>query len=217
MELNQLKHIAVEGPIGVGKSSLAQILSQDLKTQLVLERADENPFLPQFYGDPARFAFQTQVFFLLSRYRQLMDLKQQNLFEQKVVCDYIFGKDLIFAHINLTQEEMGLYTQIFQLLDQRLPKPDAVIFMQASTEVLMKRIKKRDIDYEKAIQSEYMLKLSQAYSQFFMQYNACPVLVVNTSGLNFVESPEDYEMLKKELIHLIKTGQEKHYVTIDSR
>ncbi len=209
MEMDQVRYIAVEGPIGVGKTTLAQILAKDYDARTVLEKPADNPFLSQFYDDPARHAFQTQLFFLLSRYQQQIELKQQELFSQRVVCDYVFAKDLVFAHLNLTEDEYNLYTQIYTLLDGRLPKPDVVIFLQAKADILMKRIKSRNADY--------VTRLSQAYSQFFFQYNEAPVLVVNTSGLDVVNHIKDYEMLKKELYYLLKSGQEKHYVTIDPR
>lgn len=215
--MEKIKYIAVEGPIGVGKSSLARMLAEDYGAKSLFENPDENPFLPQFYDDPHRHAFQTQLFFLLSRYQQQLEIKQQDLFEQKVVCDYVFAKDLVFAHLNLTEDEFALYSQIYKLLDQRLPRPDVVIFLQAQADVLMKRIKMRRKDYESDIDPDYVLKVSQAYSQFFFQYNEAPLLVVNTSGLDFVNHAKDYEMLKKELFYLLKSGQEKHYVTIDPR
>lgn len=217
MVLEKIKYIAVEGPIGVGKSSLVKILAEDYKAKPIYENPDSNPFISQFYEDPARYAFQTQLFFLLSRYRQQLELKQQDLFEQKAVCDYLFAKDMIFANVNLTDDEFNLYLQIYKLLNQRLPKPDVVIFMQASSEVLMKRIKKRNKDYEKGIDPNYVLRLSQAYSQYFFQYQETPLLIVNTSGLDFVKRIKDYEMLKKELFYLLKSSKQKHYVTINPR
>lgn len=217
MDLDHIKYIAVEGPIGVGKSSLVKILSQDYDAKPVFENPDKNPFITSFYEDPARYAFQTQIFFLLSRYRQQMELKQQDLFEQKVVCDYLFAKDMIFANINLTDDELALYSQVYKLLDQKLPKPDVVIFMQANPDVLMKRVKMRRKTYENNISSDYVLRLSQAYSQYFFQYQETPLLIVNTSGLDFVKHIKDYEMLKKQLFYLLRSGQQKHYVTIDPR
>lgn len=217
MVMERIKYIAVEGPIGVGKTTLAQMLAQDYDARAVFETPSENPFLPQFYDEPTRHAFQTQLFFLLSRYRQQVELKQQDLFSQRVICDYVFAKDLVFAHLNLTEDEFNLYTQIYKLLDQRIPKPDVVIFLQAKADVLMKRIKMRNVKYESNIDPDYVFKLSQSYSQFFFQYHEAPVLVVNTSGLDIVNHIRDYEMLKKELFYLLNSGQEKHYVTIDPR
>ncbi len=215
--MEKVKYIAVDGPIGVGKTSLTQMLASDFDGKIIYENPDENPFIQNFYDDTNRYAFQTQLFFLLSRYRQQMELKQQDLFEQKIVCDYVFSKDLVFARLNLSDDEYALYSQIYTLLDQRLPKPDVVIFLQASPEILMKRIKKRSKDYERHISPDYILKVSQAYSQFYFQYTETPLLVVNTSGLDFVKHPKDYELFKKELFFLLKTGKDKHYVTIAPR
>lgn len=215
--MDSLRYIAVEGPIGVGKSSLATMLAGDLNAHLVLEEVSDNPFLAPFYGNPSRFAFQTQIFFLLSRYRQQVEVRQMDLFNQMTVCDYVFAKDRIFASMNLSEEEMDLYHRIYQLLDARLPKPDLVIFLQASPDVLMSRVKKRKAEYEKDLSYEYIEKVSNAYSDFFFQYSETPLMVVNTSGLDFVSSKNDYEELKKELYHMWTSGKAKHYVTIDSR
>ncbi len=215
--MDGLKYIAVEGPIGVGKTSFTKMLAEDLKARLILEEASENPFLGLFYENPTQYAFQAQIFFLLSRYRQQNELKQQDLFQQKTVCDYIFAKDQIFASMNLSPEEMDLYDKIYQLLDARLPKPDLVIFLQADPDILLNRVKKRKIAYEKGLKGDYLDGLSQAYSRFFFKYTDTPLLVVNTSGIDFVKNQKDYETIKKELYDMIKEGKEKHYVTIDSR
>lgn len=215
--MEKLRYLAVDGPIGVGKTSLAKMLAEDLGARLVLEEAAENPFLGHFYQDPQRHAFQAQIFFLLSRYRQQVELKQQDLFNQITVCDYVFAKDQIFASLNLSPDEMDLYNNVYQLLDAQLPKPDLVIFLQANPDILMSRIKKRKADYEKGLKGEYVEGVSQAYSQYFFQYSDSSLLVVNTSGLDFVKNPKDYDTLKKELYHMWKGGLEKHYVTIDSR
>lgn len=214
MSMNRLKYIVVEGPIGVGKSSLTRILAEDFGARALLDEPDANPFLPAFYENPEQFAFQTQLYFLLSRYQQQKKLQQQDLFDQKVVCDYLFAKDLLFAQLNLTEEEYQLYLQIYRLLDQKMPKPDAVIFLQANTDVLLKRIKKRDKDYESGIDTDYVERVSQLYSQFFFQYNDCPLLVVNVSDSDFIKEKRDYDMLKDELLHLVQSGKSKHYVTI---
>lgn len=215
--MKDLRYLAVEGPIGVGKTSLAKMLSEDLKGRLVLEEASQNPFLGPFYENPNQYAFQAQIFFLLSRYRQQVELKQQDLFNQVTVCDYIFAKDQIFASINLSTDEMDLYDKVFQLLDARLPKPDLVIFLQANSDVLMNRVKRRKISYEKGVKPDYVDNLSQAYSRFFFKYSDTPLLVVNTSGIDFVKNKKDYDTIKKELFAMIQSGKEKHYVTIDSR
>ncbi len=196
---------------------MAQMLAQDLGARLILEEASKNPFLEPFYENPQQFAFQTQLFFLLSRYRQQLELKQQDLFQQTTVCDYLFAKDRIFASMNLTEEEMDLYGNIYSLLDARLPKPDLVIFLQATPDVLMERIAERGSSIEEPIQFEYVEALSQAYSQYFFQYNESPLLVVNCSGIDFVNNPTDYDIIKKEIYELWRSGKQKHYITIDSR
>jgi len=196
---------------------MAQMLAQDLGARLILEEASQNPFLGPFYENPEQYAFQTQLFFLLSRYRQQLELKQQDLFKQITVCDYLFAKDRIFASMNLTEEEMDLYDNIYSLLDARLPKPDLVIFLQATPDVLMERIAERGDDIEEPIQYEYVEALSQAYSQYFFQYNDSPLLVVNCSGIDFVNNPKDYDIIKKEIYELWRSGKQKHYITIDSR
>lgn len=215
--MEKLRYLAVEGPIGVGKSSLAEMLAKDLEARLILEEAYQNPFLASFYENPQQFSFQTQIFFLLSRYRQQNELKQQDLFNQLTVSDYIFAKDQIFASMNLLPDEIDLYKKIYELLDARLPKPDLVIFLQASPDVLIERIKRRKVDYEKNINVEYIQALSQAYNQYFFHYAESPLMVVNTSGIDFVKNPKDYDTLKKELHAMWKSGKDKHYVTIDSR
>lgn len=215
--MEKLKYLAVEGPIGVGKTSLTRMLAEDLGAKLILEKPADNPFLSTFYEDPGKFAFQTQLFFLLSRYRQQIELKQQDLFNQVTVCDYVFAKDQIFAHMNLTPEEISLYEEVYRLLDARLPKPDLIIFLQASPDVLMNRIRKRNEVYEKSLRFDYVEQLSQAYSNFFFKYQETPLLVVNASGIDFVNNKKDYETLKKELYHMIKTRKDRHYITIDSR
>jgi len=215
--VDSLNYLVVEGPIGVGKTTMAQMLAQDLGARLILEEASQNPFLGPFYENPEQYAFQTQLFFLLSRYRQQLELKQQDLFKQITVCDYLFAKDRIFASMNLTEEEMDLYDNIYSLLDARLPKPDLVIFLQATPDVLMERIAERGDDIEEPIQYEYVEALSQAYSQYFFQYNDSPLLVVNCSGIDFVNNPKDYDIIKKEIYELWRSGKQKHYITIDSR
>ncbi len=211
------RYIAIEGPIGVGKTSLCHLLAEEFNLQLNLEQVEENPFLPDFYKDRTKFAFQTQIFFLLSRYRQQKEMTQQDLFHQGYVSDYIFAKDRIFAQLNLSEDELSLYESIYNLLDARIPKPDLVIFLQASTEVLKERIKKRKISYEKNINFDYLAELGQAYSRFFFTYTQTPLLVVNCSELDYVGKPEDYKNLLHEIIQMKKKGLEKHYVTISSK
>jgi deoxyguanosine kinase len=209
------RYIAIEGPIGVGKSSLAKILAQKYASRLVKEEVAGNPFLERFYENPRKFAFQTQLFFLLSRYRQQRELAQGDLFEAGLVCDYILAKDKIFALINLEDDEVSLYESIYKLLVSTLPKPDLVIYLQARPEVLLSRVRKRGIAYERNISLDYLRTLSDAYNEYFFHYNETPLLVVNTSEIDFVESPRDLEHLVRE-VKSVKRGTQ-HYIPLGSR
>lgn len=208
------RYIAIEGPIGVGKSSLATILAQKYASRLVKEEVAGNPFLERFYENPRKFAFQTQLFFLLSRYRQQRELAQGDLFEGGLVCDYILAKDKIFALINLEDDEISLYESIYKLLVSTLPKPDLVIYLQARPEVLLSRVRKRGIAYERNISLDYLRTLSDAYNEYFFHYNETPLLVVNTSEIDFVESPRDLEHLVRE-VKSVKRGTQ-HYIPLGS-
>jgi deoxyadenosine/deoxycytidine kinase len=208
------RYIAIEGPIGVGKSSLAKILAQKYASRLVKEEVAGNPFLERFYENPRKFAFQTQLFFLLSRYRQQRELAQGDLFEAGLVCDYILAKDKIFALINLEDDEISLYESIYKLLVSTLPKPDLVIYLQARPEVLLSRVRKRGIAYERNISLDYLRTLSDAYNEYFFHYNETPLLVVNTSEIDFVESPRDLEHLVRE-VKSVKRGTQ-HYIPLGS-
>jgi deoxyguanosine kinase len=209
------RYLAIEGPIGVGKSSLAKILAQKYASRLVKEEVAGNPFLERFYENPRKFAFQTQLFFLLSRYRQQRELAQGDLFEAGLVCDYILAKDKIFALINLEDDEVSLYESIYKLLVSTLPKPDLVIYLQARPEVLLSRVRKRGIAYERNISLDYLRTLSDAYNEYFFHYNETPLLVVNTSEIDFVESPRDLEHLVRE-VKSVKRGTQ-HYIPLGSR
>ena len=209
------RYIAIEGPIGVGKSSLAKILARKFDARLVKEEVGNNPFLERFYEDPRKYAFQTQLFFLLSRYRQQKEMAQGNLFESAVLCDYILAKDKIFALINLEDDEVSLYESIYKLLVSTLPKPDMVIYLQARPEVLLSRVRKRGIAYERNISLDYLKTLSDAYNEYFFHYNETPLLVVNTSEIDFVESPRDLEHLVRE-VKSVKRGTQ-HYIPLGSR
>jgi deoxyadenosine/deoxycytidine kinase len=208
------RYIAIEGPIGVGKSSLAKILAQKYASRLVKEEVAGNPFLERFYENPRKFAFQTQLFFLLSRYRQQRELAQGDLFEGGLVCDYILAKDKIFALINLEDDEISLYESIYKLLVSTLPKPDLVIYLQARPEILLSRVRKRGIAYERNISLDYLRTLSDAYNEYFFHYNETPLLVVNTSEIDFVESPRDLEHLVRE-VKSVKRGTQ-HYIPLGS-
>jgi deoxyguanosine kinase len=182
-------YLAVEGVIGVGKTTLARFISESLGARLVLEVVEENPFLKEFYRDMRRHAFQTQTFFLLSRYQQQMDLMQPDLFSPRVVSDYIFQKDRIFANLNLSDQELKLYERLFPLLERDVPTPDLVIYLQASHEVVMERIARRGRDYERAMPPEYISALNEAYNYFFFHYVSAPLLIVNTNQTDFVNDP----------------------------
>lgn len=194
-----MNYIAVEGVIGVGKTALAERLATRLKAKLVLEEVEENPFIDRFYQDIRAHAFQTQLFFLLSRHKQQQELRQTGLFEQAVVSDYLFEKDRVFAALNLSEHEMSLYDKIYQLLVKDIARPDVVVYLQARTEVVLARIRQRGRPFEAAIEPEYLDSLSDAYNHFFMHYDATPVLIVNTERLDFVTDNEDFEELFKAI------------------
>lgn len=189
------RYIAVEGVIGVGKTTLTKRLSKSLDAAILLEVVEENPFLARFYDDPDAYAFQTQMFFLLSRYRQQLELSQRDLFAESVVADYIFAKDQIFATINLAEEELALYRTIVPLLEARLHRPDLVVYLQATTDVLLDRIKRRGRTFERDISREYLETLADAYNHFFFHYNETPLLIVNTNEMNLVSNDDDYDRL----------------------
>ncbi|MDF1610585.1 deoxynucleoside kinase [Stygiobacter electus] len=193
--MSELRYIAIEGVIGAGKSSLAQLLADKLKASLILEEFEENPFLQKFYDDRKRYAFQTQMFFLINRYKQQQQLKQQDLFASITVSDYIFDKDKIFAYLNLSKEELKLYEAIFPLLERDIPKPDLVIFLQASIDRLIFNIKKRGRSFEKNLTRQYLVELSEAYNNFFFKYSNTPLLIVNTSDIDFVNNENDFNEL----------------------
>jgi deoxyguanosine kinase len=213
--MDKTKYIVVEGPIGVGKTSLARILANEFQARTVFEKVEENPFLPKFYEARETYAFQNQTFFLLNRYHQQMELAQQDLFTQNVVADYLFAKDKIFATVTLSADELNLYQQIYALLDARVPKPDLVIYLQARPEVLYKRIKKRDKKYERRVTFEYLKEVAQAYNQFFFYYDETPLLVVNTSEIDFISSSNDLADLIKEINNMGSGTQ--HYIPLGSR
>ncbi|MBD3275202.1 MAG: deoxynucleoside kinase [Candidatus Marinimicrobia bacterium] len=193
--MKNLYYIAIEGVIGVGKTSLARLLSDRLNAKLVLERFEENPFLDDFYTDRERFAFQTQLWFLLSRYRQQQEIRQVDLFHHLLVTDYMFVKDRLFAFVNLDDKELALYEKIADLLERDIPKPDLVIYLQADTNRLMKNIKNRARTFENPITAEYIDTLNQVYNQYFFQYNSGPLLIINATEIDFVNNKQDLEDL----------------------
>ena len=209
------RYIVVEGPIGVGKTSLSNILSERFTGRRVLEVVEENPFLANFYGDRQKYAFQTQIFFLLSRFRQQQELFQQELFSPMTVSDYLFAKDRIFACLNLDGPELALYDRVFDALGPRVTKPDLVIYLQARLDVLLHRIKKRGREFERKFDVGYLESLVHAYNDFFAHYTDTPLLVVNTSDIDFVNNEEDRQNLVRT-IQQAKAGTQ-HYVPLPGR
>lgn len=195
----KFRFVAVEGPIGVGKSSLVELLASRFNAVKILERI-ENPFLRDFYKDKRGAAFQAQLFFLLNRCVQQQELAQTDLFHQVTICDYLFAKDKIFAYLNLDDSELMLYERLYGVLSEKVPQPDLVIYLQASTEVLLDRIRRRRRDYESEIAEKYVNELNQAYNYFFYHYTASPLLVINTSEIDFVHREGDLD----DLVHQIQ-------------
>jgi deoxyadenosine/deoxycytidine kinase len=198
-EIKEIKYIAIEGVIGAGKTSLAKKLSQKMEAKLILEEFETNPFLSKFYDDRKRYAFQTQMFFLVNRFKQQQELYQEDLFSQFIVSDYIFSKDNIFAYMNLSGDELKLYETLFPQLQRDLRKPDLVIFLQASTDRLMYNIKKRNRKIEKSITKAYIRELSEAYNDFFFKYNNTPLLIVNSTDIDFVNREKDFDELLTQI------------------
>jgi deoxyguanosine kinase len=209
------RYIAIEGPIGVGKTTLAQILAERVGARLVLEPVEENPFLAQFYDDARKYAFQTQLFFLLSRFQQQQALHQQELFTTSTIADYLFAKDRIFAALTLDPNELALYDRLYGALGPRVVKPDLVIYLQARVDVLLQRIKRRGRAYERQIDPGYVETLATGYNDFFFHYDDTPLLVVNTSDIDLVNSAEDLEALATVIRRHRKGTQ--HYLPGKSR
>lgn len=195
----KLSYIVVEGPIGVGKTSLAQKLSQAYGSDLLLERPEENPFLERFYHSRRHFALPTQLFFLFQRARQLQELKQGDMFRPVQVADFLLEKDGLFAQLNLDEDELRLYEQVYAQLSLDLPQPDLVIYLQAPVDALVERVRKRGIDYERQIDRTYLERLNEAYMRFFYQYNAAPLLIVNTADVNFIDNDADFQLLLEQV------------------
>lgn len=200
--------IAVEGPIGVGKTTLAKKLAQSFQGELLLEGAQENPFLEKFYQDPKGGALPAQLFFLFQRSRQLKEVIQSDLFIQNRVADYLMDKDRLFAQVTLNEDELSLYEQVYQNLTIDAPTPDLVIYLQAPVEILLKRIRKRGVNMEYSITQEYLNKLSNAYTDFFHYYDASPLLIVNASGMDLVNNEQHYQQL---LERIESTTSGRHY------
>ena len=200
--------IAVEGPIGVGKSKLAERLADSFNYQPLLERAEENPFLERFYQNRKQAALATQLFFLFQRAQQIQDMRQNDIFEPLRVADFLIEKDPLFARINLDRDEYQLYEKVFQQLTIDAPQPDLVIYLQASTDVLLRRIESRGADYEQHISRGYLEALNEVYSEFFLYYDGAPLLIVNASEIDLVNSEQDYEQLVDYMLDIRKG---RHY------
>ena len=199
MLTKRYRYIVVEGPIGVGKSSLARLLAERAGADTLLEQPADNPFLASFYQEPRRWALATQLFFLFQRVNQLAGLKQLDLFERPTVSDFLFEKDSLFAALNLSDDELMLYQRIYGHLAPQVPVPDLVIYLQAPVETLVARVRRRGATFERGISEEYLARLSQAYTRFFHDYSGAPVLMVNSKNLNFVDRPADFALLLQRI------------------
>lgn len=189
------RFIVVEGPIGAGKTSLARLMSRHVGGEALLEDPDANPFLPGFYQDRARFALPAQLYFLFQRVNQLRALSQPDLFTGITVADFMIDKDALFARLTLNDDEYALYRQVYAQMKPQAPVPDLVVYLQASPETLVERVRRRGVAYENGMSDEYLVRLAEAYARFFHQYDAAPVLTVNSDHLNFVDQPGDFALL----------------------
>jgi deoxyadenosine/deoxycytidine kinase len=209
------KYIAIEGVIGVGKTTLALLLGKKLQARVALEEFEDNPFLERFYDNPDRYAFQTQMSFLTSRYKQQHQLRNFDLFHDYLVSDYIFDKDRIFAYLNLQDDELRLYESIVNFMDKSITSPDLVVYLQSSPERLMENIGRRNRPIEKGIRESYIRDLHDAYNYYFFRYKKTPLLIVNTTELDFANSAEDFEMLYDLICNKNHSGTE--YFTPEKR
>lgn len=197
---SHIRHVAIEGVIGAGKTTLCTMLQERFNARLLLEQAEENPFLSKFYQNRSDFAFQTQLWFLVSRYRQMSDaFVQEDLFHAITIVDYMFAKDRIFAAINLDDNELSLYNTVAKALSRELPRPDFIVYLQVSTETLLKRIEKRGRSFEFNMDRNYIETLNQAYNHFFFHYTKCPLLIINGSELDFVKNVDDLDVLAAQI------------------
>jgi len=200
--------IVIEGPIGVGKTTLANRLAESFGSDLLLEGAEDNPFMQKFYEDPKAAALPTQLFFLLQRARQLKEMKQEDMFNPVRVADFLIDKDRLFAELTLDSDELDLYEQVYSSQTIDTPRPDLVVYLQAPVEVLLERIQKRGLTHERFIEAAYLQRLSDSYIQFFYQYNNAPLLIVNAADIDFANNDDDYQLLRQQIIE-VKSG--RHY------
>ncbi|RMH62464.1 MAG: deoxynucleoside kinase [Bacteroidetes bacterium] len=196
---DDLRYIVIEGVIGAGKTTLAHLLAERFRAKLVLEEFEENPFLPRFYQDPDRWAFQTQLAFLASRFRQQKRLLERDLFHQIVISDYSFDKDRIFAHVNLRGDELQLYESLYTLMEPTTLTPDLIVYLQSTTERLMQHIARRGRTYEQNMDAAYIAALNEAYNYYFFRYRKSPLLIINTAEIDFVANPGDLEELIRQI------------------
>ena len=213
--MDRPRYIAVEGPIGVGKTALAQVMAERIGARLLLEPADQNPFLPGFYSDRRKHAFQAQLFFLLSRFQQQEALSQQDLFSRSIVSDYVFARDRIFAAITLSPDELAMYQRVYSLLGPRVVKPDLVVYLQARGDVLLQRLRRRGRPQDRAIDAAWLDEVAKAYGDFFFHWEETPLLVVNTNDVDLEHEGEDVEALLT-VMRKHKKGTQ-HYVPMGTR
>ena len=197
--MDKYRHIVVEGPIGVGKTSLARRLAEHLHAELLLELPEQNPFLARFYQDMERYALPTQLFFLFQRFNQLRNLAQIDMFSRVTVVDFLLDKDPLFARITLNSDELHLYQQIYATLSPQAPRPDLVIYLQAQTHTLIERVRRRGAEFERPISEAYLALVADSYNRFFYHHSGTPVLIVNSEQLNFIDRPADFELLLERI------------------
>jgi len=212
---NQFELIAIEGVIGAGKTSLAKLISKHRNARLMLEEFEDNPFLPKFYQDRERYAFPTQMAFLASRFKQQKNMLSKDLFHQMTVADYIFEKDRIFARLNLDDDELSLYDSIFNIMTGISARPDLVIYLQANVDRLLENIKERAREYERHITRSYLQDLSDAYNHFFYHYNKSPLIIINTSEIDFVSNKKHLDYIEEQIFNQPVRGNTHIHITLD--
>ena len=217
IDKTEMRHIAIEGVIGVGKTSLAKLIAEKLSAKIVLEKFEENPFLPKFYEDTERYAFQTQIFFLLSRYKQQQDLRQADLFHRFLITDYIFEKDKIFAYLNLADDELKLYENLLGTIEHAVPTPDLVVYLQSNVTRLLGNIRQRGREIERNMSEQYIRDLNEAYNYFFFRYKSAPLLIVNTTQIDFVHNNDHLNDLLAEILRPGKAPVEYYNPPIMNR